>query len=227
MRYLLQSLIISFALIATASTSFAGDNQVDRNPFEEILKQLDDLNDKLDMLHAKDVDLRGTTQNWDKKLDSTNGEANGCNSDRFTCVLDGTAVRDNETGLVWERSPSTTPYEWYLAYLECSSHREVGGRKGWHLPVAEQLASLVDMSGTGVDKYGNPVTLPNGHPFQNVLSGFYWTATTNPRFPQFAVDVVFSNGNVGDGLNKSNNLLHTWCVRGGQSIDGLKAISTP
>jgi hypothetical protein len=44
-------------------------------------------------------DLSGVTQNWDKKLP---------NEARFTILADfnNQAVRDNETGLVWERSPN-------------------------------------------------------------------------------------------------------------------------
>ncbi len=97
------------------------------------------------------TDLRGVTQNWDKKLDATNGEANGCNSDRFTCIFpdathpDGAAVRDNETGLVWERDPLITSATWGAAIAHCAS-LEVGNRKGFHLPLLEQLTTLIDTS---------------------------------------------------------------------------------
>jgi hypothetical protein len=112
-------------------------------PFAEILAQIGILNDKLNELLAKDVDLRGVAQNWDKKLDSTNGDANGCNSERFTCLWpipefpDGTAVRDNETGLVWERSPAIpSKINWHEAIRHCAN-LVVANRKGWALPLRE------------------------------------------------------------------------------------------
>ena len=48
---------------------------------------------------AKDLD--GVTPNWDKKLPANDpGGPCPASSSRFTCVLDGEGVRDNETGLV-------------------------------------------------------------------------------------------------------------------------------
>ena len=127
--------------------------------------------------------------NWDKKLDSTNGNANGCNSDRFTCIFpdatfpDGAAVRDNETGLVWERTPDTTLFpNWASAFGHCYK-REVGGRKGWSLPTVEQLASLVDTSNSSP-------ALPTGHPFQNVVA-IFWAARTYEKQPLEAGAVFF------------------------------------
>jgi hypothetical protein len=156
------------------------------------------------------VDLRGVTQNWDKKLDATNG----CNSDRFTCLWGDTAVRDNETGLVWDRAPDTTARTWHFAIHHCAQ-REVGGRKGWSLPMREQLATLVDTS-------NNNPTLPTGHPFLNVQSARYWAASLTPDSSNstftFAWLVDFVNGNVGNSLKDTDQL--AWCVRGGQAFDG-------
>ena len=243
MRHLLRSLIISIAVIGIASPSFAGDDRDDNkwdrdkkeqshqnkkdnhdrypgNPLKKIMKQLDDLNDKLDDLLANGVDLRGVTQNWDKKLDSTNGYANGCDSDRFTCIWptdehpDGAAVRDNETGLVWERSPDIDVRNWYDAIIFCGA-QEVGGRKGWHLPLKEQLASLIDPS-------NRDPALPSHHPFINIQNETYHTATTAQGFdPTRAWAVQVNNAAVFPTIRKIPNVLvWNWCVRGGQSFDG-------
>jgi hypothetical protein len=157
------------------------------------------------------VDLQGVTQNWDKMLDSTNGDANGCNSDRFTCLFGDTVVRDNETGLVWERTPLIGGRTWPEAISHCA-RREVGGRKGFHLPMREQLASLGDSSNS------NP-SLPTGHPFLNVQSAGYWSATTDADDPADAWGVDFGSGYIGF-TDKGNGFIQVWCVRGGQVYDG-------
>jgi hypothetical protein len=162
-----------------------------------------------------DVPLVGVTQNWDKKL-SADDSGNPCNSSRFTCIFpdaihpDGAAARDNETGLVWERSPAIDLQNWSSAIGHCAN-REIGGRKGWHLPIREQLASLVD---TTTD---NP-TLPIAHPFLNIQSADFWSSSTDVNNPTVAWDVRFGNGAVGS----SNKIfmLRAWCVRGGQIYEG-------
>src|SRR5438094_6643646 len=71
------------------------------NPLDQILATLtqlqtsvNNLQTQLNTLQSK-LDLRGVTQNWDKKLSATDG-GDPCNSSRFTCVLDGAGVRDNQ-----------------------------------------------------------------------------------------------------------------------------------
>jgi hypothetical protein len=104
------------------------------------------------------------TRNWDKTLQNTS---------RFTVLTDfgGAAVRDNETGLVWEQSPETKTQNWTNARFQCPS-RTIGGRKGWRLPSVHELASLVDPS-----VVPGP-NLPVGHPFTNVKPTHYWSATS-------------------------------------------------
>lgn len=219
MKHLIQSLIISIAVIGIATPSFADGDHEDRgwdrdkkeqshhskkdkhhgNPFDKIMEQLDDLNDKLDELLAEGVDLRGVTQNWDKKLDSTNEDTNSCNSDRFTCLWptdefpDGAAVRDNETGLVWERAPVLGGWEWTGAIDQCIN-RSVGGRKGWHLPMREQLGTMADASG------GYPA-FPAVHPFINVdtpnPTNRYWSATTDADHLDQACRLLLGSGTLG------------------------------
>jgi hypothetical protein len=128
---------------------------------------------------------------------------------RFVDALGGAAVLDKETGLVWEKSPSTESRTWIYSIFHCANLK-VGGRKGWHLPTIEQLASLVDTSNTSP-------TLPSGHPFNNVQAYLYWSATTGALDTNGAWSVDFVGGQVGNDY-KGNNY-PAWCVRGGQSHD--------
>jgi len=141
---------------------------------------------------------------------------------RFELVLDGVAVLDKETGLVWEQSPSIATNDWGFAFGQCAS-LEVGGRKGWHLPTIEQLTSLIDLSVSTSPK------LPAGHPFTAVGTSatyyfwsattyYAWSATTNAPDTTFASVVRFGDGLVG-GYVKIDAYNHVWCVRGGQSYD--------
>ena len=138
---------------------------------------------------------------WSQKLPA---------AERFVLVLDDNGVLDKETGLVWEKSPSTGIYIWVNAISHCISDLNVGVRKGWHLPTVEQLASLVDTS-------GDSLKLPTGHPFTNVQSRGYWSATTYPSSTTVAWGVHFGDGYV-DAYAEAN-YYYAWCVRGGQSHD--------
>lgn len=127
---------------------------------------------------------------------------------RFNLVLDNAAVLDRETNLVWEKSPDTTTRNWPSALYFCND-RSVGGRKGWRLPTIQELASLVDPNNPG----GNP-DLPPGHPFSNVQSSGYWSATSNARSPGDAWFVYLVDGVV--GLSGQGEALYGWCVRSEQ-----------
>ena len=99
------------------------------------------------------VDHSNLTQNWDKVIIAG----------RFSVLADfnNLAVRDNETGLVWEKSPSLSPAaDWVQAAGNCVN-KSIANRKGWRLPSVAELGSLIDIS------QSNP-TLPAGHPFTNV-----------------------------------------------------------
>ena len=95
-------------------------------------------------------------------------------AERFTLVMNDEAVLDNETGLVWERSPRPPEIleaRWYYACAQCLINT-VGGRQGWRLPAYQELSSLLDLSET------DPPALPAGHPFIGVqTSNLYWTSS--------------------------------------------------
>jgi hypothetical protein len=118
------------------------------------------------------------------------------------------AVLDKETGLVWERSPATTVHTWSDARVQCTG-RTTGNRKGWRLPSVHELASLIHPA------QATP-TFPPGHPFLNLQSGVYWSATANADDPSLAWNVFFNNGVV-NGINNKASSSHAWCVRGGMN----------
>src|SRR4030095_1330601 len=105
---------------------------------------------------------------------------------RVLNAFNNEAVLDRETGLVWERSPSTQTLAWPNARLFCAQ-KAVGGRGGWRLPAFNELASLVDPTVT------NPgvLRLPAGHPFLNVQAAAYWSATVFANQPGFTIAVDF------------------------------------
>ena len=63
--------------------------------------------------------------NWDKKLPSAS---------RFTTLsaFGDAAVRDDETGLVWEKTLEAAEMAWSDARTFCAD-KDVGRRKGWHV----------------------------------------------------------------------------------------------
>jgi hypothetical protein len=148
------------------------------------------------------TDLSAVTQNWDKVLPA---------GERFVIlsVFNNEAVRDNETGLVWERTPDEMVRPWGQARSVCAE-RPVGGRFGWRLPSVHELMTLLDPT------TGNPA-LPAGHPFLNVQPSIYWSATTSGDDPTLAYYVGFFQANLGSPNSKSQTYNY-WCVRSGATL---------
>ncbi len=134
---------------------------------------------------------------WDQKLPS---------AARFIILSDwdGAAVLDKETGLVWERSPSKTDYSHGMgyAYYHCRNS-QLGNRKGWRMPMLEELASLLDMSVSSSPK------LPLGHPFMNVQSAQYLSFSADSSGRHLVVDF-----NTGSTMVTISSPVYLWCVRG-------------
>ena len=72
------------------------------------------------------------------------------------------------------------------------------------MPPIELLESLVDTNNT------NPA-LPTDHPFDNVQSVGYWSATTNAANPTSAFLVFFGSGGV--TISFKDGGFGAWCVR--------------
>lgn len=150
---------------------------------------------------AEGLGTKFADQAWNRKLPA---------GTRFLVQTDWNSevVLDKETGLVWEKSPQTATATWNNARFACIG-KTTGGRKGWRLPAIPELASLIDPS---VPAPG-PV-LPVGHPFTNVQSASYWSASSFAGDPADAWVVGFDGGGVGNVIKTHDGILHAWCVRG-------------
>jgi hypothetical protein len=141
------------------------------------------------------------------------GRQDASETGRFQIVLDGDAVLDRETGLVWEKAPSRDIASWRQSREYCSE-QVIGGRKGWRLPTFEELATLQDPART------NPA-LPPDQPFENIDgSGArrYWTNT------DFAGDSALTVGMYSGGTlpaTSKRERHYAWCVRSGDGHNGI------
>jgi Protein of unknown function (DUF1566) len=167
-----------------------------QNPFKQILGKLNEILEKLNA-GGGGGGAGNHTQRWD---------TNNPSASRFTVLTEfnNAAVRDNNTGLVWEQSPVTPSPgpTWNDARLQCIE-RNVGGTRGWRLPSVVELASVIDPS------------LPAPYipaVFTGVQLAPYWSATANAVGTSTALSVNFDDGHVGMSSKSSSNAI--WCVRG-------------
>ena len=128
---------------------------------------------------------------------------------RWEIVMNGVAVLDHETGLVWEKTPNDLENSWYAAIINCY-RVDVGDRRGWRLPTVEELASLVEPSSSG---------LPPGHPFTGI-SGGYWSLTTRASQTSNGRAHFVSMDTSGVFTLLKTEVNKNWCVRGGHGYTG-------
>jgi len=148
------------------------------------------------------VDCRDTGQDAGFKQPGKNIFAN-----RFSAAED--SVKDHLTGLIWKKNANLAefPLTWKEA---CQFADQLNGRStnaewnGWRLPTRRELFSLVSHQHT------NP-SLPHGHPFTGVFSGYYWTSTTCSRLPDQAWYVHLGGGRVYRGMKHGSYMV--WPVR--------------
>ena len=126
-------------------------------------------------------------------------------------------VVDHLTGLMWSKNaaPTEFPLTWWeaLTYMDDMNSRQAYGYTDWRLPNRKELFSLVSHAKK------NP-SLPEGHPFINVFSGYYWTSTTCSRLPRQAWYVHLGGARVFKGMKHGSYMV--WPVRNG--CEGLVAL---
>lgn len=109
-------------------------------------------------------------------------------SGRYTIA--GTTVVDNKTKLTWQRStsPSALLREESKAYCGAASTLAELGGKGWRLPTAKELMTLVDFS------VPTPGPTIDATAFPGTPAEFFWTATPLPGGDDGVWNVDFGHG---------------------------------
>lgn len=116
----------------------------------------------------------------------------------------GDVVSDTSTGLEWQDDATPSRMTWQGSIDYCEALSLDGGN--WRLPNLNELTSLVD------DTKSNPSI--DTTVFENTISNYYWSSTTNASLTSYAWVVYF---NVGNQYNHYKTLsLYVRCVRGGQ-----------
>jgi len=97
-----------------------------------------------------------------------------------------------------------------IAWIAETNAKGLEGFSDWRLPARPELFSLISHARI------NPA-LPAGHRFQNVFSGYYWTATPCSGFPRQAWYVHLGGGRVVRGMTHGSYMV--WPVRRGPDTE--------
>lgn len=132
----------------------------------------------------------------------------GSAAERFALVLDGAGVKDNQTGLIWEQAPDLEHDVWSRSVERCRT-KAAGGKTGWRAPTIQEMKTLIDPA-------QKDPALPKGHPFANIKSAIFWTATPHPTDDIVAWQVSFFSGE--PVTDQKSGTRRMWCVWGEPTI---------
>ena len=139
-----------------------------------------------------------------------------CTAQSFTAGTGAQAgtVIDNNTGLVWEQSPSENEYTWDDAHNHCDdlNSANYGGKNNWRVPNPLEFMTIVDNS-----TY-NPATNSN---FTNMpdYSVWFWTSAENKGYTSYAYAFKPYYGNYTGSNTSSYSKTKTYkvlCVSGNE-----------
>lgn len=124
-------------------------------------------------------------------------------------LVEGPRVHDRLTGLMWpvDANIAGLPMTWpeALAWVAELNEARFLGFADWRLPNRRELVSLTS-------RQTRKPALPEGHPFRNVFSHWYWSATTAAPAPAHAWCVHFEGARLFYGGKDQSYL--AWPVRG-------------
>lgn len=103
--------------------------------------------------------------------------------------------RDPQTGLMWLsfNSKPSKELNWYYATIWAKSI-DYGGFSDWRLPTKDELDSLALLAGD------SPSVWFPANGFKNILSNYYWSSSTDPKYSRGAEVVGVGNGYWGYGF---------------------------
>jgi hypothetical protein len=98
-------------------------------------------------------------------------------------------VTDLLTGLIWEKSPSTTGVSWTAA-LTTAQTSSTGSYTDWRLPNVNELANLLNA------EQGSTADFLNTQGFNNITATAYWTSSSCKAATTQAWTVNFGEGQI-------------------------------
>jgi hypothetical protein len=111
-----------------------------------------------------------------------------CNPHSYTDLGNG-IIRDNITGLEWQKMIAPGTYTWQEALDYCNA-LELGGHSDWRLPTAMELATLVDCS------IPYPETTIDMTYFPDTVAQYFWSSNAFAGSFLYAWFVQFDSGHV-------------------------------
>lgn len=122
-------------------------------------------------------------------------------------------VDDYLTGLCWPANANLAefPITWHetFDFIRSMNERSAFGFNDWRLPDRTELRSLISYA-------TKRPALPQGHPFENVFLGWYWTSTTAAINNAYAWYIHMDGARMFYG--EKNQYYLVWPVRGASTI---------
>ncbi|MFH0977185.1 MAG: DUF1566 domain-containing protein [Spirochaetota bacterium] len=116
-------------------------------------------------------------------------------------------ITDYLTGLIWQKTVSTTLNTWSNAIVSCSGV-SAGGYNDWRMPNRNELLSLSNFESN------NNASWLNSQGFENAANANYWSSTTNCTNTANVWPLQIGSG-ISQDVIKSNSS-YFWAVRGGR-----------
>lgn len=127
-------------------------------------------------------------------------------------VVEQDVVRDQISGLVWERATTPTKRTWTEAVVYCET-LVLAGRDDYRLPTRVELVSILD-----------PTRTPSTATAFGTWSDYYWTASRPAFLDDYAYSIYFGLGEVVTASVATPGA-YARCVAGGTRLGGFETTS--